>query len=306
MVQDQVSLTAMISAFARAYHATHDSPRIFDDYLAEQILAEEERTFLGQNLASALSFFNPEMAATNPDQATALDWMMKEQNGPITLSRSQYTEDILKWAVNNQGVEQYIILGAGLDTFAFRQSAMMKRLQVFEVDHSATQTFKQNRLAQLGWKIPDGLHFVPVDLTSGRLAKALQHSSYDPEKISFFSWLGLVYYLDKKVVLNTLHTIADIARAGSIVVFDYIDVEGFDPKHASERMQKMLTILGRAGEPLRANLNALNLMAELKKTGLQLKENLAPADIEKRYFRGRTDGYRAFEHVYFARAEVKK
>ena len=305
MEQNQVSLTALLTAFARAYHSIHDSPKIFNDYLAEKVLTEEEQAFLGQSLATALTFFNPEIAASNPDQDTALDWVIKEQNGPITLSRSQYTENTLELAVEHQGVEQYIILGAGLDTFTFRQPGLMNRLHVFEVDHPATQNFKKNRLAQLGWEIPDGLHFVPVDLTKDSLTEALKQSSYNPEKISFFSWLGVTYYLDKTVVLNTLRTIADVAPAGSSIVFDYIDVEGFNPERASNRMKKMQTIVAQAGEPMKANLEASSLKAELEKIDLQLKENLGPIDIEERFFQGRTDGYHAFEHVYFAMAVMQ-
>jgi methyltransferase (TIGR00027 family) len=301
----QVSATALITAYARAYHATHDTPRIFDDYLAKQILTEGERAFLGQNLAEALKFFDPEMAASCPDQATALDWVMKVQNGPITISRARYAEDSLEWAVNHQGVEQYVILGAGLETFAFRQPAMMKRLQVFEVDHPGTQAFKQNRLAELGWEIPSGLHFVPVDLAKESLAEALKQSSYNPQKVSFFSWLGVTYYLTKAVVLSTLRVIAAVAPAGSTVVFDYIDAEAFSPGRAAKRMQRMQAIVERVGEPMRANLESLSLAAELEEIGLRLKENLRPGDIEERYFQGRTDGYHAFEHVHFAWAVVE-
>jgi methyltransferase (TIGR00027 family) len=304
MEPGQVSATALITAYARAYHAAHHNPKIFDDYLAGQILTEEEQALFGQNLAAALQFFNPEMAATDPDQATALDWVIKEQTGTITLSRARYTENSLEWAVNNQGVEQYIILGAGLETFAFRQPALMNRLQVFEVDHPATQAFKQNRLAQLGWEIPDGLHFVPVDLAGENLAEALKKTSYSPEKVSFFSWLGVIYYLSKEVVLNTLRTIVDVASVGSAVVFDYIDIEGFDPERSAKRMQRTMAMAERVGEPMKANLEASSLATELERIGLRLTENLGPADIEARYFRGRTDGYRAFEHVHFAWAEV--
>ncbi len=304
MEPSQVSTTALITAYARAYHAMHDTNKIFDDYLAEQILTEGEQAFFGQNLTAALNFFNPDLAATTPDQATALDWVIKVQNGPITLSRARYTEDSLAWAVKHQGVEQYVILGAGLETFAFRQAALMQRLHVFEIDHPATQAFKQNRLAELGWEIPGGLHFLPVDLARENLAKALQQSVYDPQKVSFFSWLGVTYYLTKAIVLNTLQAIAAMAPAGSSVVFDYIDPEAFIPDRAAPRMQRMQAIVARVGEPMRTSLEPLSLAADLEKMGLRLKENLSPADIEARYFQGRTDGYRAFEHVHFAWAVV--
>ncbi|MHB1043431.1 MAG: class I SAM-dependent methyltransferase [Eubacteriales bacterium] len=85
-----------------------------------------------------------------------------------------------------------MILGAGMDTFAFRRPELVKQLQVFEVDHPATQVFKRRRLTELGWEHPAQLHFIPVDFTQESLAPALTRSSYDPQAPSFFSWLGAV------------------------------------------------------------------------------------------------------------------
>jgi len=303
MEQSTVSATALITAFARAYHATHDTPKIFNDYLASQILTEDECAFLGQNLAEALKFFNPELAASNPDQATALDWVMKVQNAPITISRSRYAEDCLELAVN-QRVQQYVILGAGMETFAFRKPEMMERLYVYEIDHPATQAFKQKRLAELGWSIPPQLNFVPADFSKEKLAEVLKRSSYDPQKVSFFSWLGVTYYLSKDIVLETLRSIGTIAPKDSTVVFDYIDTEGFVPGKAAKRMQLMQAIVQRVGEPMKANFDPSTLGNNLEKVGLWLKENLSPHEIEKRYFKDRSDGYHAFEHVHFAWAAV--
>jgi methyltransferase (TIGR00027 family) len=305
MEENRVSITALLTAYARAYHATYDTPKIFDDYLAIQLFTEEERTYFGQNLAEALKFFNPEFAASCPDQAAALAWVMRVQNAPITISRARYTEDSLELAVN-QGVQQYIILGAGMETFAFRQPEMMKRLHVFEVDQPAMQAFKRNRLAELGWELPAQLRFVPVDFSKESLTAALQRSSYNPQKVSFFSWLGVTYYLTKDVVLDTLHSIAGVAPAGSAVIFDYIDTEAFVPERAAKRMQLMQEIVRRVGEPMKANFDPSTLATDLENVGLRLKENLGPSDIEDRYFKGRTDGYHAFEHVHFAWAVVEE
>lgn len=108
MEENQVSLTALISAYARAYHAMHDSPKIFHDFLAYHLFTDEEFTNLGRNLAEALKFFDPERAASCPDQASALAWVMRTQSSPIILSRARYTEDCLETAVE-QGVQQYVI-----------------------------------------------------------------------------------------------------------------------------------------------------------------------------------------------------
>ncbi|MBN2909810.1 class I SAM-dependent methyltransferase [Polycladomyces sp. WAk] len=114
MEENQVSLTALISAYARAYHAMYDSPKIFNDFLAYHLFTDEEFTNMGRNLAGALKFFDPERAASCPDQETALAWVMRTQSTPITLSRARYTEDSLERAVK-QGVQQYGVEGASVD-----------------------------------------------------------------------------------------------------------------------------------------------------------------------------------------------
>lgn len=303
MEENQVSVTALITAFSRAYHATHDAPKIFDDHLAYHLFTDEEFTNMGRNLAEALKFFDPERAAACPDQATALAWVMRAQTAPITLSRSRYTEDNLETAVK-QGVRQYVILGAGMDTFAFRRPELLRQLQVFEVDHPATQAFKRHRLAELGWEHPAQLHFVPVDFAKESLVAAFKRSSYDPRTFSFFSWLGVTYYLTRDVVFDTLRSIADIAPAGSTIIFDYLDTDAFVPERAAIRVQRMQEVARRAGEPMKAGFDPSTLAADLASIGLRLHENLSPSDIEGRYFQGRTDGYHAFEHVHFARVVV--
>ena len=135
------------------------------------------------------------------------------------ISRARYTEETLEKAVR-QGVKQYVILGAGMDTFAFRRPEMLEELEVFEVDHPATQEFKLNRLTELGWKHPAKLHFIPIDFTKESLVTALtRSSSYDPNVKSFFSWLGVTPYLTQEEVFATLRSIAEVAPAGSTSSF---------------------------------------------------------------------------------------
>ncbi len=297
------SISALVTAFSRAYHTTHDSPKIFNDPLAGRMFAEEERRFLEQALAGLIKMVNPELAASGPDQATALACVMRTQNGPITLSRSRYAEDCLEQAVK-RGIRQYVILGAGLDTFAFRRPDLLKRLEVFEVDLPDTQKSKCQRLARLGSGFPRQLHFVPVDFARDVLDRSLWRSSYDPRQPGFFSWLGGTYYLTREVVFTTLRAIARVAAAGSSVVFDYMDLDAFSPERSARRMQVMQAIASQAGEPMQAGFVPRDLSRELQMLGFRLEEDLGPSEIEQRYFWGRRDGYHAFEHVHFATASV--
>lgn len=300
---NRASITALITAYCRAYHATHDSPKIFDDFLADQMFTAEEHIAFDQNLAGLLKVINPERAAAQPDQATALACTMQTHNGPITLSRSQYTEDSLAEQID-RGVRQYVILGAGLDTFAFRRTDLLERLHIFEVDHPATQALKHQRLAMLGQPYPPQLHFVPVDFLTERLADVLRASAYDSQVLSFFSWLGVTYYLTREAIFDTLRDVAASAPAGSSIVFDYMAADAFLPGRAAPRIQLMQAIAAQVGEPMQAGFDPLTLAADLGQVGLRLEEDLGPAEIEARYFQQRTDEYHAFEQVHFARVSV--
>lgn len=216
MEADQVSKTAMGTAFMRAYHAAHDHPRIFDDFLAQHLItAEELQTIEARHLA-AFQRFEPAAAASCPDRASALAcWMQSNCAPAIVFSRARYTEDILEAAVRRQEVKQYVILGAGMDTFALRRPDLVGQLQVFEVDHPATQAHKRQRLQSAGRQLPPQLHFLPVDFSREKLAPALQRSAYDSQAPSFFSWLGVTYYLTREAVFATFRAIAAVAPRGA-------------------------------------------------------------------------------------------
>lgn len=300
MQENQVSRTALTSAYSRGYHAVHASPKVFDDHLAFDILTEEERAGFDKSLLATLDMFIPGGASSFPGTETALSWMMQVSAGPpLVLARSRYTEECLEEAIK-MGTTQYVILGAGLDTFAFRRTDLMKELELFEVDHPATQDHKRNRLTELKWKTPDNLHFVPVDFSRQSLAEALAASAYNPEASTFFSWLGVTYYLTREVVMTTLHTIANIAPKGSRVVFDYLDNDAFIPNKAVPRTFGMLQFTKQIGEPMQTGFDPLSLAAELAPCGVRLIEDLSPIDAYMRYFMGRTDHYRACEHAHIA------
>ncbi len=312
MKEDQASFTAMSVAYMRAYHSLHAKNKIFDDYLAYNLIPNEkialiEQYWIDQCWTWDQQLNDTETTASHSGQTItvkSLEQAAHEFAGTFS-SRARYAEDALEKAVN-QGVKQYVILGAGMDTFAFRQSEMMEHLEVFEVDHPATQEFKLHRLVELGWKHPAKLHFIPMDFTKESLVTALtSSSSYDPKIKSFFNWLGVTYFLTLDEVFRTLRSISGVAPAGSIVVFDYLDTYAFIPEKMSPKMKESLEFLRNIGEPMLTGFNPSTLAEDLSGLGFHLLENLSPEDIEERYFQGRTDGYHAQEHGYFACAVVK-
>ena len=302
MTEKQAGLSALGVAYSRAHHARYATPKIFDDHLAPSLFTPEEFEQTGQMWASLLPYIDPELAASNPSPSAALARVVQFQ-GAITLGRSRYTEDCLE-AASASGVRQYVILGAGMDTFAYRRPDLADRLQVFEVDHPATQALKRERVARFGQDHPSNLHYIATDFTKERLSDALADSTYDPTQLSFFGWLGVSYYLTREVVFDTLREIASNAAPGSIIVFDYMDEDAFVPEKTAKRVQMIQSMAATLGEPMKAGFNPSTLGAELAPLGWRLDENLSPAEIEARYFQGRQDQYHAIEHIHFARAVV--
>jgi methyltransferase (TIGR00027 family) len=300
MNENQPSLTSMVTAYMRAYHSMYAKNRIFDDFLAYGLIPEDKRKLIEQHFALDKQLNTPENESGS-DSTNVLPSLTKTN---IIICRARYTEDTLEEAIN-QGVKQYVILGAGLDTFAFRRPDLMEQLEVFEVDHPATQGFKLNRIAELGWKHPVKLHFVPVDFTKESLENVLSRSSsYDPTAKTFFSWLGVTRYLARDEVFDTLRSITKISPSGSTIVFNYTDLDAFNPEKFPQ-MQKSHKFFQKIGEPVKTGFNPSTLSKELEILGLRLEENLNPKDIERLYFQGNTVECSISKHGHIARAIVK-
>lgn len=291
MKENQVSLTAIMCAYLRASHAQYAETKIFNDFLAYQIIPNENRLLIEEGLIKRIQLKAPELASSFPNQEAALKLMTEAMNGRSNiLVRSRYTEETLEAAIK-EGIKQYVILGAGLDTFAFRHSDMLANLQVFEVDHPNTQNLKIQRIKELGWTVPAQLHFIPIDFTQESLAAALKNSSYNPQAKSFFSWLGVTMYLTREKVFETLRTIATITSTGSKIVFDYFDTDIFVAQKVDSQIQEELAGARAAGEPIVNGFDPTMLALDLSKLGLHLHENLNQAELQKRYLQGRKYAY---------------
>jgi methyltransferase (TIGR00027 family) len=299
------SRTALSAAYVRAFHYAHDTPRIFDDPVAHLMLTESEEEFFSARRVERLRWLDPTLAESCADRFAIDRCFMREAAAPAEmLSRARYAEDRLEEAVR-QGVRQYVLVGAGMETFAFRRPDLNQHLQVFEIDRPAAQAFKRQRLAEAGLEPPANLHFVPVDFTQENVDTALVRSAHDPQMPTFFSWLGVTMYLDHDTSVATLHAMRRVATPGSHLVFDYFDPNAFDPDRASRPIQELFRSVRSVGEPMRMGFDPDTLETELSRIGFRLRENLSPQEIGARYFQGRTDGYHATEHAYFAWAVVE-
>jgi methyltransferase (TIGR00027 family) len=200
--------------------------------------------------------------------------------------RSRYVEDQLALAVS-RGVTQYVVLGAGLDTFAWRNP--FDGLRVFEVDFPATQEWKRTMLAAAGLGIPDNLTFVPLDFEHHTLAEALAEAGLNRALPAFFGWLGVIPYLTHKAFRTTLDTIAQLP-SGSGVGFDYAlpqETLGPEGRIAFDRLADRVAA---AGEPFQLFFTPDELETELREAGFNRVEQLDYGQINELYFKDRADG----------------
>jgi methyltransferase (TIGR00027 family) len=267
MQPGEPSRTALAAARHRAVHQVLEHGRIFADPLALRILGED---------ADAIA----QEAEENPSRR-----MMRI----FIAVRTRFAEDALAAAVE-RGVRQLVVLGAGLDTYAWR-GAMRERVRVFEVDHPATQAWKRQRLAEAALLLPPCLTFAPIDFERETLAAGLDDAGFDPAQQTFFTWLGVVPYLTEEAVWSTLGFIASLPN-GAHVVFDYSDPADSLPPEMRALHERRAARVAALGEPWlfekRSNdFEPDRLRAKLTGLGFSTVEDLGPREIAARYFPNR-------------------
>jgi len=257
------SQTALAAAFHRAAHQVLEQGRVFFDPLALRILGMEA-------------------------QSVARRAKAKPSGRRMRLFiavRTRFAEDALAAAFGS-GVRQAVVLGAGLDTYAYR-NPLGERLRIFEVDHPATQAWKRQLLRDAAIPLPSSLTFVAVDFEHESLAERLAAAGFDRCQQSFFTWLGVVPYLKEEAVWSTLAFIASLPQ-GSHIVFDYADPpESLSPDLRAgheKRAQRVATL----GEAWITYFDAERLHPKLAAVGFTEIEDLGPAEIVARYFPGRS------------------
>ncbi|WP_112180293.1 class I SAM-dependent methyltransferase [Paraliobacillus zengyii] len=304
MKQNDSSLTSLLSAFSRAFHSKYDTPKIFDDFIAKDLISEEEFSAIGRNMIDGIQFFNKDIALRYKDSPEEiLKWITQVQLSPISLARSAYCEKVLLNEVK-LGVEQYVILGAGLDTFGYRYPELNNSLKIFEIDHPVTQEFKKKKLADAQLNIPNNLHFVSMDFTNKFSMQDLIDKGFNNKK-TLFSLLGVSYYLTKEENANLIYYLFANTPPGSSFVFDYADEKLFVEKGISNRVENMVKMASASGEPMKSSFTYNEIESMLQKSGLLIYEHLSPTMINEFFFRDRTDYLSAFETIHFIHA-VKK
>jgi methyltransferase (TIGR00027 family) len=258
------SRTAWAAAAHRAAHQVLEGGRIFPDPLAVRILGTDAETI-----------------ARDAEEEPS-----RRRMRIFIAVRTRFAEDALAAAIE-RGTSQLVVLGAGLDTYAYR-SPFGERLRVFEVDHPATQALKRERLRDAAIPVPGSVTFAPVDFERQTLAEGLRAARFDAAQQTFFTWLGVVPYLSREAVWSTLGFIASLA-GGAHVVFDYSDPPDTLSPEARANHEQLTARVAAAGEAFVSYFEAEPLRAKLEALGFRVVEDLGPRAIASRYFPARVD-----------------
>ena len=299
---NKASITALMSSFGRAFHAENEKYPVFTDYLAKELMTDEEYTAVKGYILGGAQFFEPGIDTQKQEPKEVLRRLVNVHIAPSPLCRAAYTEQALKTAVLT-GTKQYVILGAGMDTFAFRETEFLSKYRVFEVDHPITQADKKERIARAGWTVSENLTFVPVDFTNDSLTERLTAGGFNRKVKSFFSWLGVTYYLSTEAIDKTLAELSSLCSDGSTVVFDYPDENFF--KAPERRVQNTVMMAKAGGEPMQSAFSYGELEKLLEKHGFLIYELLTPDDIQRDIIDRKGADIKAFEHVNYCLAVRK-
>ena len=207
------------------------------------------------------------------------------------VARARFIEDLVVDQTSH-GVGQYVILGAGLDTFAQRRPDLASRLRIFEIDQPATQTWKRQRLIDLGFSIPDWLRLVPVDFESGQSwLEQLPPAGFDAARPAVVASTGIRTYLTKEAVAASLRQIAGLAAGSTLAMTFLLPMEFVDPEL---RMGLQMSEKGAraAGTPFLSFFSPPEMLALARETGFSNVRHVSAPELAERYFAGRSDGFR--------------
>ena len=285
MEEGSPSRMAILAAMLRGAHYLLDvEPRILDDSFA--------RAFAG--------FSSDEELLKALDDLKVAEFVRRRT---LVAVRNRYAEDELVRSVA-QGMTQYVILGAGLDSFAYRRRDLLQVLDVYEVDHPASQAWKRQRVEELGIKIPERLHYVPVDFERETLTNGLSTAGVNHRAATFFSWLGVTQYLTSTAVLNTLREVARLAAPGSEIVFQFIVPAATLVGEERAVVETLAARSAAVGEPWLSFFTPEELEVHLKQLGFKEVIHFGPHNATERYLTGRGDQLRLPAHFYVIDARV--
>lgn len=294
MIETHESITAKLCSFARAYHSNIGRKKIFDDYLAYDLMGKEDFEDIGKLIQN--DFILKTYDDTIDFETSQIIPTLDRYISPIPLSRIAFAEQKLLEFAERYHKCQYVICGAGMDTFAFRNED--PDIRIFELDHPDTGRYKRERIHELEWNIPKNLTFVPIDFSKDDMIEILLDAGFNPDIPTFFAILGVSYYLTLPVFEQTIKKISQLCHAKGKVVFDYPDETTLRADN-SERIHTLANITEKLGEKMLHGYSFSDINTVLNRHGFEIEDHETPQMIQQHYFADRDDGIRAFENIHF-------
>ena len=274
-VKTKPSKTADLTAGVRALHLRRVSPPVFQDTLALSLTSAFWRTVIRHRVLTRV----------------VIDGLLGKLQ-PVThcvYVRARFGEDQVERLVR-AGVSQYVILGAGHDSFAMRRTDLMPQLTVYELDQEATQQEKLRRMAKARIPKPANTHYIAVDLAEQDLMDTLLRAGFQPELPAIFSWFGVTYYLSQEDIQKVLDTIASRAARGSYLMFDYLSDPDCTPAQWRPLQQDTGQFVAKRGEPWISSFDPARVAARLQEAGFEMVEHLPPNAVQARYLQDHPAG----------------
>jgi methyltransferase (TIGR00027 family) len=226
------------------------------------------------------------------------DWRTRQDMSPFTrpfrasiVARARFIEDLVSERVD-QGVDQYVILGAGLDTFAQRKAQLAQRMQVFEIDQPGPQLWKRQRLDALGFGVPAFLHLVPVDFEAGDgWWERLVHAGFDAARPAVVASTGVSMYLTREAIMATLRHVAALAPGSTLAMSFMLPIELVEPE-VRVGVERAAAGARAAGTPFISFFTPEEMLNMGREAGFKTVQHVSAAMLTERYFAGRSDGLR--------------
>ena len=302
MQPSTASKTALITSLMRALHTRFDPNRIIDDPWGDRLVPGAAREAILQRVIEATGTDHRTVADTDKDAFVAA-WLRGSGVYAGVITRSRYAEDALHSAVA-KGFTQYVLVGAGFDSYALRIPPEVAHINVYEVDHPATQLLKRERIRHCAVSVPQSLHFLAADLSAERIHSVLGASGFESAKPAFFSWLGVTMYLTRDANLAALRSIASSAARGSELVFSYVDQKAFDTDEI--RNSELGKRVAAVGEPFLSGFDPNTLARDLQEVGFELLEDLDDFQVVQRYDPQGLNGLNPERYSRIAHARVAR
>jgi methyltransferase (TIGR00027 family) len=302
MQPSTASKTALATSLMRALHTRADPHRIIDDAWGDVLVPQAARNVIRQRALDAAATDHGAVADVDGD-ALVQAWLRGSAAYATVITRTRYAEDALRLAVA-RGCAQYVLLGAGFDSYALRTPPDSAHVRIYEVDHPATQTLKRQRMLECALSVRDSVHFLAADLAVESLRSVLARSNFDSTKPAFFSWLGVTMYLTREANLESLCSMALAAGVGSELVFTYVDQAVFESS-VPEVMALRQTVAS-VGEPFLSGFDPNTLARDLQSVGFELLEDLNDAQLVERYDPCGLNNLKPGQHSRIAHARVAR